>query len=551
MIRIFTLTLFLLAPVVLNAQVGPDRYWISFTDKNNSPYSLDQPLEFLSQRALDRRALHGVDVSEQDLPVNPQYVDSIANSASGRIVNVSRWFNGMMYFTTDSAMIDSIRMFSFVREVRSLNGGTPNPKVVEKFPDEPKALELNAYYHAYYGAAYNQIAHHNGMWLHDDGYTGRDMRIAVMDAGFTNAHAIEAHQKVFEEQRVLGEKDVILGDVWVFNGSNHGTYVWSTMAGNVPGVYVGTAPDASYYLLRTEDPSREYVMEEYAWVVGAEYADSAGADIINSSLGYTIFEDASQNHTYADMDGNTTVAAIGADIAASKGMIVVTSAGNSGEAPWYYISTPADADSILTVGAVDTNAVYVEFSSKGPSADGDVKPNVAAQGGRALAVSPFGEVVAVNGTSFSSPITAGLVACLWQAHPDKTNMEIIDAIERSASLYETPNDFVGHGVPDFYLAHLLLSGESKTNEDDRLLTVYPNPMQDYLRVLFYSAAAQDGVLEIFDPTGRLVFSKALEMPANEYCDLRLDGDLAGYDQGVYVVRLSTANESFSTKVFKY
>lgn len=536
-----------------SAQVGPDRYFIQFTDKANSPYSIDQPLEFLSQGALDRRELHGVAVTAQDIPVNRTYIDSILSSGAVRIVNVSKWFNGITIFCNDSALVEDMKMYSFVREVRSAHfyeTGVDQIDKLETLDNMEKCDDLTPYYDKYYGFAYNQIKMLNGHWLHDDGYQGEGVKVAVMDAGYLQAFEIEAHDKLFDEGRVLGEKDFILGDLWVFNHSAHGTYVLSTMAGDVPGTYVGTAPKASYFLLRTEDPDREYVMEEYAWVAGAEYADSAGVDVINTSLGYTTFEDSTQNHTYDDLDGDSNVITIGADIAAAKGMIVVVSAGNSGQGAWYYIGSPGDADSVLTVGAVDSFGVSAGFSSHGPSADGRVKPNVAAQGGPATVATPNGNYFAGNGTSFSSPITAGLMACLRQAHPDKTNMELIDAVERSASQYDNPDDNVGYGVPNFYLAHLMLKGESETQTEDNLMLAYPNPIEDELRLLVYSTKDQKGIVEIFDEAGRQVYSAETTLHANEYCNIRIDGNPVDWHQGIYIVRVETESGSYTQKLVK-
>jgi serine protease AprX len=546
------LALFLALASSTFAQVGPDRYWIEFTDKVNTPYSISQPLEFLSQRALDRRTLHDVPVTLQDIPPNDTYIDSILNSGVSRVICASRWMNGMMLFSTDSAFVDTLSNFSFVSQVKALNANAKGPSKIEKFEDNlTKCDDLTTYYDDYYGLSYLQTHMLNGHWLHDDGYSGEGMQIAVIDAGFTNAHEIEAHKVLFDEKRVLGEKDVIDNGSWVFANSSHGTYVLSTMAANVPGTMVGTAPNASYYLLRTEDASREYMMEEYAWLCAAEYADSAGVDVINSSLGYTQFDDATQNHVYADLDGNTTIVTRAADIAASKGMICVVSAGNSGQSPWYYLSAPSDADSVLAIGAVDSFSVSAAFSSHGPAADGRVKPDVSTMGMRAYVAAPNdGFYFAGNGTSFASPIAAGLVACLWQAHPDRTNMEIIEAVRKSGSIYSAPDTDLGYGIPDFYLAHLMLLGEPETSTEDRFLRAYPNPIEDRIRLLFYATSDENALIEVYDPTGRLIYDALSAVSENQYCDIRIETDVLDWAQGTYTIRITTSSGSYTQRMVK-
>ncbi len=265
--------------------------------------------------------------------------------------------------------------------------------------------------------------------------------------------------------------------------------VLSTMAGNVPGLLVGTAPGASYWLLRSEDAGSEYVVEEDNWIAAAEYADSVGADVINSSLGYTDYDDNNQSYTYADMDGNTARVTRGADIAASKGILVVNSAGNSGNNFWRYIGAPADADSIITVGAVNSLGIIASFSSLGPTSDGRVKPTVCGQGEGTYVVSSADGVYPGNGTSFSSPVMAGAVTCLWQANPSFNNMELIDAIKRSASRYSSPDSLYGYGIPNMAVAHMVLSGqELPTSDNENFMMANPNPFTeeiDVIRILNY------------------------------------------------------------------
>ena len=253
--------------------------------------------------------------------------------------------------------------------------------------------------------------------LHNRDLKGKGKLIAILDAGFSRVDEMIAFEELFAENRILGTKDFVQRNNNVFDEHTHGMMVLSTMGAENKGQIIGTSPEASFWLLRTEDVDSENLIEEYNWLCAAEFADSVGADIINSSLGYTTFDDAGQNHTYTDMDGRTAPVSIAATIAAQKGMIVVNSAGNSGSGSWHFIGAPADADSILSVGAVDENADFAWFSSYGPSFDGRVKPTVVAQGRNTIVATSNNGTLTGNGTSFSSPIVAGLSACLWEAHP--------------------------------------------------------------------------------------------------------------------------------------
>nr|NQU89848.1 S8 family serine peptidase [Bacteroidota bacterium] len=454
--------------MVTSAQVAPDKYWVRFTDKNNSPFSVDNPGEFLTQQAINRRTAQGISVVENDLPVNAPYIAAVVNTGA-TLLNVSKWFNSVTVFTDSPDVIVAINALPFVSSVDQIcHKPVPWKKTKKSFFDNESESEIpnekllrgNTAGQSYdYGQAWNQINMLNGIALHDLGFDGLGMTIAVLDAGFKNANVLSAFDSLWMNNRILGWKDFadpLNPDI--FNSHTHGTSVLSTMGANLPGQMVGTAPRANYWLLRSEYGPSEYLVEEMNWISAAEFADSVGADIINSSLGYTTFDDPSQNHTYQDMNGKTTPVTIGADLAASKGILVVNSAGNSGNSSWLYIGAPADGDSVFTIGAVNSSGIYASFSSIGPTYDGRTKPDVVAQGqGSTIISANSGNVVSGNGTSFSSPITAGMVACLWQAHPDSRNTEIMEAIRQSGSLANSPTMFLGWGIPDYLSAHTLLS----------------------------------------------------------------------------------------------
>jgi len=512
--NIYLVLISVLISVVAFSQVSPDKYWVKFTDKNNSPYSIENPEDFLTQRAIDRRELFGIAITENDLPVNPQYIEGVANTGV-TILTVSKWMNSVTIYTTDPAALDAISLLPYVLSIEKGNGekrqGTfPKPFFErEMFPDIPEAELLKSLSSYDYGSAYNQIHMVNGDALHDMGYNGTGKTIAVLDAGFMNADIIDAFDSLWNNGQILGTRDFVNPlNPDIFGSHYHGSMVLSTMGANWPGNIVGTAPMADYWLVRTEDGDSEYLIEELNWVSGAEFADSVGADIINSSLGYTEFDDPSQNHTYEDMDGNTTPVTIGADLAASKGMIVVNSAGNSGGSSWQYIGAPADGDSVFSIGAVDDGGNYASFSSTGPTFDGRIKPNVVAQGQGSAIIDPWtGEVSYGSGTSFSSPITAGMVACLWQANPDKRNTELMSAIQMSSTQANNPDAYLGYGIPDFVLANSILTVIDNKIVPNLAVNIFPNPFTDEINISISNANPMTGVnAEILDIAGKKVLS---------------------------------------------
>ena len=317
-----------------------------------------------------------------------------------------------------------------------------------------------------YGASHGQVHLHQGEFLHNHNFKGEGMQLAVLDAGFFRYQNLPTFDSIRINNQILNVYDFVANEVSVNEDDSHGMNCLSTIAANLPGTFVGTAPKAIFCLYRTEDVASETRIEEHNLAAGYERADSIGVDVCSVSLGYTTFDIPSQNYTYADMNGNTTMSAIASDIAAKKGMLPVIAAGNEGTSPWRFISTPADADSVMTVGAVDTLGNVGNFSSYGPSSNGRVKPNVAATGVRAIVASPStGLPVLSNGTSFAAPNIAGLTTCLWQAFPEYNNMAILDAMQRAANKFTTPNDRVGYGIPDMKKAFVILLKKSFTKQN--------------------------------------------------------------------------------------
>jgi len=539
-------------PLFAIAQTEPKSYWIQFTDKNNTPYTLDQPLEFLSQRSLDRRSRQNIPLNEKDLPVNPNYIQQVLAQGATYLTH-SKWFNSVSVLVPNDAIYNAIVALPFVlnsEQVAKREFKTEAPSKFDSSADA-KITSQTDFSENDYGDAFNQVDMIGGVTLHNLGFRGEGMLIAVLDAGFPNVDVFSAFDSLRNEGRLIGGHDFVHRDNTYLEGNSHGQQVLSTMAGILPGQYMGTAPKASYLLLITEDADTEFPIEVDYWVAGAEYADSAGADVINSSLGYTTFQNWQLDYSYADMDGNTTRGAIGADIAASKGILVVNSAGNSGDDPWQYIGTPADGDSVLAIGSVSPEGYISNFSSIGPASDGDIKPNVCAQGGPAAVVNSSGSVSFGSGTSFAGPIMAGMAACLWQAHLDSaTNMDVFHAIEKSAHKYQTPDHLYGYGIPNFAKANLILSGFNPADVDEsELFPVYPNPFTTEIQGTFYAAAEQRVLIRLVNNLGQEI--QRFEGTAQPYSGVTFKfSGLRHAAQGIYTVQIDADSGKFQKKVVK-
>jgi len=529
-------------------QTAPLKYWVQFTDKVNTPYSIDSPEEFLSSASLERRALQNVEINIKDLPVDPDYITAVSNIEGVSVIHASKWFNAVTVQISDSSFLDTslaeLEAVNSVSQIRTVQTYSRDQEPVFKnFRSINKSHVRESY-----GESYGQISVHNGHVLHDLGFKGEGVEVGVFDSGFSGVNFLTAFSSLRAENRLKTEVDIVDGDFNVLNGGTHGNSVLSIMAAEMPDSIIGTGPKAFYHLFRTEDGSSEYVTEEDNWVRAMEMADSIGIQIVNSSLGYSTFNDEEQNHSYADMDGNTTRISRAADLAAERGILVVTSAGNSGDDPWFYITAPADADSVLSVGAVSDAGKHAWFSSRGPSSDGDIKPEVCSVGYQTVFADQFEGISKGNGTSFSSPVIAGLAACLWQASPSSSAMEIRQAIINSAHLSNTPNDSLGYGIPDFYQAYLQLQKANEALVENQVIDLFPNPT-----VGCFSILTSDSTLNRFtviDITGREVLNGRLEV-LNSGSFRQIDLDDLSYPSGIYLVNIWRDDEFFySTKVLK-
>lgn len=498
-------------------------FFVQFKDKNDTPYSLDNPAAYLSSRSIQRRSEQQIAIDSTDLPVNTSYISQVINQGVS-FHSASKWMNGITVLTADSSLMGSIRPLSFVQEV-SYTGkiltAQPVPARYTKRinPEDEQEFEhdVEPVYELKYGYAAAQLNQLNGKALHDAGYTGKNILIGVLDAGFRNVDTNPAFDSLRIQNRLSGIKSIIDPSVNVYQEDTHGANVLSIMAGNLPGQFVGVAPHASYWLIQTEYVPTEYMFEVDFWVRGLEFADSLGVDVVNSSLGYTQFDDASMNFTYADMNGQVSRASRAAYLASRKGIIVCTSAGNDGNKTWKYISSPADADGILTVGAVNTSGTIAAFSSFGPTADSRIKPEVCATGWGTTLVDLNGNLVFNgNGTSYSSPIMAGLTACYLQycmeQLPQSYRVDLIrQHIINSADRFNSPDNQYGYGIPDFQ--HVL--HQTVTNNRRELQTEFPVKLK-YLaetgevRIMKQPAFETQGLFfQIITPTGKIIHQQLL------------------------------------------
>ena len=532
--------LFLLLFLFSFATQAQEDAWVYFNDKPDTAFYLANPLQMLSQRALDRRATQGIVLDNTDVPIAQTYIDQVTVAAGITVMAKSKWLNALHVRGTQ-ADIQSLTNLSFVTQIQfadsNLNSRHSSGKSNELKPVN-KQLEVLVDFN--YGGSSNQIEMLNGHLLHQQNYTGQGKMVAIMDAGFPGVNTASSFQRLRDNNLILGGYNFPDRNTSIYTRSSHGTSVLSCMAGFVDNQLVGTAPDAQYYLFITEDTNSENPVEESYWVEAAEMADSLGVDVINTSLGYFAYDNPNYSYLYSDMNGIKSFAARGADKAFSKGMICVTSAGNSGNSSDPHIGTPADAITALTVGAVDASEDYASFSSIGPSFDGRVKPDVCAKGVGSTISNSSGGITTANGTSFSSPILAGMVTTFWSAVPNMTNAEIIQFVKESADIYANPTIFKGYGVPDFQLA--LTNALSINLYENDSVVLYPNPVQDKLTIVF-SDTNFSGNLVLFNNIGQQVGSF-------EISETNASVNLENLASGLYFYQLKSANKSTQGKLLK-
>lgn len=555
--RVYLLS-FLLLFFITNVFAQFTKYVIRFKDKAGTPFTIDNPSAYLSAKAIARRTKQNIAIDETDLPITPRYIDSVRLSGSVSILNESKWLNQICIQTTDSLALIKINNLPFVIASQPVMQpvsvqGTRNNKFDEEIntiTSSQGTSNVQDFYN--YGNSYSQIHIHEGEYLHDKGFHGEGMSVAILDAGFYHYLSLPAFDSVRSNSQVKETYDYVANEVSVNEDHFHGMMCFSIMAGNIPGQLVGSSPKANYYLYRTEDVYSESPVEEQNWAAAAERADSIGIDVISTSLGYSQFDNPVFNHTYADMNGHTTISARAAGFAAKKGMIVVVAAGNAGNSTWHFITTPADADSIVAVGAVNTSGIIAGFSSYGPSSDGRVKPEVASVGVGTAISSTTGPIVTGNGTSFATPNMAGLITCLWQAFPEFTNMEIIQAVEKSSSIFNSPNDRIGYGIPNFRIAYEDLNHQRELKNINTILgnnwlKVFPNPFKDNFSVAIKPPHTANGIFRLYDAWGRLYFTRQISLQAQQDQLIQFN-NLQPLQRGIYTLKFNDGQSKESIKL---
>lgn len=520
------------------------KYLVLLRDKTNSPYSVSQPNQFLSQRSILRRQKQSIAIQERDLPVNPAYVTQL-QQAGARVWFSSRWLNAVLVEATDATIaiiqtLPFVKGLEFSRSLASARVSAETRSHSSKVRDHIDSVADDQPLD--YGISAFQITQLGADKMHQQGYHGEGMLIGVLDAGFRNADKLAFLKPVFDEKRVLATYDFVKKEASVYEDDSHGLSCLSAIAATADKQLYGTAYKASFILLRTEDAASEKQIEEANWLFGAEYADSAGVDVISSSLGYSQFDDASTSYTYQNMDGKTALCTRAAQIATETGMVVVVAAGNEGSSDWHYITAPSDAASVLAIGAVTQSGVHASFSSFGPSADGRVKPDLDARGQGTVVGNPTGQVTQGDGTSFATPLIAGLVAGFWQSHPRMSAAQVTDALRRSGSQYGNPDDLLGYGIPNFERASTIADAYSQ-------LFVFPNPFSDA-----QDLGVQWGEIEanvpldatLTDVTGRIVWQ-------NRYISPGLAAFILpklGLSTGIYFISLVAGDKKRTLKVMK-
>lgn len=438
------------------AQQDTLKYRINLKDKAATTYSLKHPEKFLSEKAIARRKKQNLPVDSTDLPVCKQYVDEIRRQGV-TVVVIGKWDNFVTVSCNDSTIIDRIAALPFVRSAEKVWTAPKGDKPMMATERDSLINTPKIHPDSIYGAAITQIQLSNGHKLHEAGFKGQGMTIAIIDAGFHNADKITAMQNI----RILGVKEFVNPQADIYAESSHGMMVLSCIGMNQPEVMTGTAPEASFWLLRSEDEYSEHLVEQDYWAAAVEFADSVGVDVLNTSLGYYAFDDPSKDYKYRELDGRHALMSRQASRIVDKGMVLVCSAGNAGMGPWKKISPPGDAENVLTVGAVNKKATLAPFSSIGNTADGRIKPDVVAVGEGSDVIRTDGNQGRANGTSFSSPIMCGMVTCLWQARPELTAKELIELVRQSGDRADYPDNIYGYGVPDMWKAYTSRSSKGK------------------------------------------------------------------------------------------
>jgi len=510
--------------------------WVYLTDKIDVPNRIANPLLILTQKAIDRKAKHSVAIDSKDVPVNEAYITTLKGETGITVLAKSKWFNAVHVRGTETN-INNLTALGFVDHVDFADNSLDAKRISypkDKFEIENRRVVFN------YGSTQNQVEMINADNLHVANYTGTGVTVAVIDAGFSNVNTMAPFSRLRNAGNLMGGYDFVdrTSNIYASTSSDHGVKVLSCMAGYVQNQFVGTAPDATYYLFRTEDAASENPVEESYWVEAAERADSLGVDIINTSLGYKGYDNSNYSHVSADLNGNTTYITKGANIAFDKGLMLVNSAGN---AAFSGVNAPADAAGVFTIAAVDSNGDYAWFSSAGSVIQPTPKPDVAARGESTFVIGSNGVIVQNDGTSFSSPVMAGGIACLMQARPYMTNAEIMQLVRDSGSQSASHDFFIGYGIPDLQAAiNMTLNMPMSIALEFK---IFPNPVKNIMYVSFPDNIIRASI-SIYDVLGKQIMESIIR-GENRIINLEL------LPRGVYIAKLKTDNQKTNTfKIIK-
>jgi serine protease AprX len=535
-----------------NASAVQYAYLVKFTNKDNTVYSLSSPLAYLSSRSVDRRIVQHIAIDSTDLPVPAAYLDSVLTLTGSKLHGTSKWFNFCVLLTPDTAAIHNLDGKPYIGSVKRIAFYTDSLHKPGPTTTIAAANKTTAGDGTYYGNTWTQTQLVSGSYLHDAGYTGNGKLIAVLDAGFIDADTHVALNSLWSSGRVLDQHNFVLANDFIFGYDTHGAKALSTMAGYLPGTYVGSAPMSSFALYITEDGNSEQPIELVNMLMASERADSIGADVITTSLGYNTFDNVTDNFVFAtDFDGKSTVAAAAANMAVTKGILFVASAGNEGGGGWNMVLTPGDADSALTIGSVDAGGISAANSGYGPNAAGQVKPDVCGMGQSAALLIGSSGYVNQNGTSYATPQIAGWAACLWQAYPTATPFQIRQAIIRCASSYLSPGVQLGYGIPDFSCAKSLMLSIPEPPapfSPARWVTAAPNPFVKDITLVLGPDTEQSVTFILTDVAGKQIlevsgaFNKGFNTP--------YDIELPNLPSGIYILKAVSPTKQQVLKLVK-
>lgn len=530
--RIFLFCLF----ISWSSQAQINRYFVFFKDKTGTPYTISDPTQFLSIRSIERRQKQNISLTEEDLPVNPNYVSQV-KATGAKTFFPSKWWNGVL-IETSPAILTTVNALPFVKESILVAPGTKlmggRTSKIKQRKNSSADQPVNQF----------QLEQLGLDEMQDAGYKGEGIFVALFDSGFEGANASAPFAELFSENRVSQTKNFVTNESNVFARDDHGTEVLSVMAAHLPDSYVGGAYKANYFLYLTEDVTSEYRIEEYNWTFAAERADSAGVDVINSSLGYTEFDDPSMDYQTNDLNGSTAIVTQAARKAIERGMVVVVSAGNEGSSAWKFITPPADAVGILAVGSVTNTGTLSGFSSKGPTSDNRIKPDVVALGSGTSVIKASGSIGTTSGTSVASPLVASLVAGVIQAYPYLSASEIYEAIRMTASQAKTPDNSLGYGVPNF----IAIRNYIDSLQDTPLISVFPNPVTGSSFSITLKELDDAPVqITIYDSRGSKVAESILQI---NWLNNPFQYDISLFTSGLYYVKVQSGNNISTVKIAK-